>query len=85
MSRTIYGTANNGGRVDVAFPFFTGTAGARIDGGHGEIAFPGTSAYLAKPVKGRVNGAAAEVTSLRKSAVSDGLLVAQFRFIPEGM
>jgi hypothetical protein len=70
---------NNGERLAVLTAFYKGLAGVRHDARGGEFACHAEQAILSDRT-GTIDGRAVRILDLQKSAVSTGLLVAQFEY-----
>ena len=77
MSEISNRPVDNGERVQVTSTFFTGMAGVRWTESGGEFACISKKAFL-RGTAAIVDGRKVAILSVRKSDISDGILVAQF-------
>jgi hypothetical protein len=71
---------NNGDRLAVTTAFYKGLAGVRCNARGGEFACPAEQVFL-RDRTGTIAGRPIRILDLQKSAVSTGLLVAQFEYV----
>lgn len=71
---------DNGERLRVQCPFFSGIAGVRRNGNGGQFACAAAFTIARGEVEGTIGGRTVTITDVRKSDTATVLLVAQFEY-----